>query len=83
MYGAGLRLMECLRLRVQDIDFARNEITGRDGKGGKDRITMLPESLKHLTIQELMEHKDVSTSMIYTHVLNKGGHGVRSPIDGP
>ena len=44
---------------------------------------MLPESLKHLTIQELMEHKDVSTSMIYTHVLNKGGHGVRSPIDGP
>lgn len=46
MYGAGLRLMECLRLRVQDIDFARNEITVRDGKGAKDRITMLPESLK-------------------------------------
>jgi len=46
MYGAGLRLMECLRLRVQDIDFARNEITVRDGKGAKDRVTMLPESLK-------------------------------------
>ena len=81
MYGAGL--VECLRLRVQDIDVVRNGISVCDGKGGKDRITMLPESLKHLTIQELMEHKDVSTSMIYTHVLNKGGHGVRSPIDGP
>lgn len=190
MYGAGLRLMECLRLRVQDIDFSRNEILVRDGKGAKDRITMLPASLKaplqehlktvkaiherdladgwgcvllpgaldrkypnapkdwrwqwvfpqetrwkntktgeegrhhvhetilqravkeavhkagvikhagchtfrhsfatHLlesgydirTIQELLGHKDVSTTMIYTHVLNKGGHGVRSPMDG-
>lgn len=190
LYGAGLRLMECLRLRVQDIDFERHEITVRDGKGAKDRITMLPESqerslqdhlrrvkaihekdlaagwgrvlmpyaldrkypnapaewrwqwvfpqenrwknlksgeqgrhhvhetifqravkeavrkagiVKHAgchtfrhsfathlledgydirTIQELLGHKDVSTTMIYTHVLNKGGHGVRSPLDG-
>jgi integron integrase len=189
MYGAGLRLMECLRLRIQDIDFSRNELTVRDGKGAKDRITMLPESVKqplrshlvevkalhendirdgwgsvlmpdaldrkypnaprdwrwqwvfpqesrwknmrtgeegrhhvhetlvqravreavrkagivkhacchtfrhsfatHLledgydirTIQELLGHKNVNTTMIYTHVLNKGGHGVRSPID--
>jgi len=57
MYGAGLRLMECLRLRVQDIDFARNEITVRDGKGAKDRITMLPESLKKILQEHLRKVK--------------------------
>jgi integron integrase len=53
MYGGGLRLMECLRLRVQDIDFARNEITVRDGKGGKDRLTMLPSAAKQPLSQHL------------------------------
>ena len=46
MYGAGLRLLECLRLRVQDIDFSANQITVRDGKGNKDRLTMLPDAVK-------------------------------------
>ncbi len=45
LYGTGMRLMECLRLRVKDVDFARCEITVREGKGGKDRRTMLPRSL--------------------------------------
>lgn len=42
LYGTGMRLMECMKLRVKDVDFERREITVRDGKGGKDRMTMLP-----------------------------------------
>ena len=45
LYGTGMRLMECVRLRVKDVDFERAEIVVRDGKGAKDRITMLPQSL--------------------------------------
>lgn len=189
LYGTGMRLMEVLRLRIKDLDFGRKEITVRDGKGGKDRRTMLPQSLiepmrreveracllheadlqegfgavwlphalarkypsapretawqyvfpsprrsrdprdgverrhhfddgllsrslkkacrdagvikpvsahtlrhsfaTHLleagydirTVQELLGHKDVATTQIYTHVLNRGGHGVLSPLD--
>ncbi len=189
LYGAGLRLMEALRLRVQDLDFDRGEILVKRGKGGKDRRTMLPKRLRdplkthlrrvhcqhqadlkigagfvavpgalakkypnacrewpwqwvfpatrryrdpdtgelrrhhlhesviqrsvkaaareaqiakrvtthtlrhsfatHLleagydirTIQELLGHNDLATTMVYTHVLNKGGRGVRSPLD--
>ena len=65
MYGAGLRLMECLRLRVQDMDFSRNEILVRDGKGAKDRITMLPESVKaplqdHLRKVKVIHERDLA-----------------------
>lgn len=55
MYGTGLRLMECVRLRVKDVDFERREITVRDGKGGRDRRTILPGSLEAALQQQCRE----------------------------
>jgi site-specific recombinase XerD len=92
LYGAGLRQAECLSLRVKDVDFAYRQILVRDGKGGKDRVTMLPENLiaplqahlgkvRLLHQRDIEEHADVSTTMIYTHVMNKGARGVKSPLD--
>jgi integron integrase len=68
LYGTGLRLMECIRLRVKDVDFQRNQISVRDGKGQKDRITMLPLSLKlalqqHLERVQLLHKKDLSEGL--------------------
>jgi integron integrase len=65
LYGSGLRLMECVRLRVKDVDFARAHITVRDAKGGKDRITMLPINLaeplqKHLAKVKLQHEEDLA-----------------------
>jgi site-specific recombinase XerD len=91
-YGSGLRLLECARLRVKDIDFAAGHIVVRDGKGRKDRITLLPNQsrqplkehlgdVEDMRRRDLLGHSDVATTMIYTHVLNRGPFGVRSPID--
>ncbi len=55
LYGTGMRLMEGLRLRVKDIDMAGNQITIRDGKGGKDRVTMLPVKIKESLSRHLVE----------------------------
>jgi len=65
LYGTGMRLMECVRLRVKDIDFAANHILVRDGKGWKDRVTMLPDRLKatlqtHLKRVKLLHEQDLA-----------------------
>ncbi|MGH8604752.1 MAG: integron integrase, partial [Gammaproteobacteria bacterium] len=65
LYGAGLRLMECLRLRVKDLEFKRRQIVVREGKGAKDRVTMLPERLieplrLHLEKVKARHQKDLS-----------------------
>ena len=59
LYGSGLRLMECLRLRVKDIDFSSNQIIVRDGKGNKDRITMLPELIKISLNEHLIQVRTI------------------------
>ncbi len=65
LYGAGLRVLECCRLRVQDIDFATNQVVVRGGKGDKDRVTMLPATAKtdltrHLEAVHAQHHRDVA-----------------------
>jgi integron integrase len=68
LYGAGLRLMECIRLRVKDIDFDAGRLTIRDGKGRKDRITMLPERFQHLLKQQLEQAQDLYESDLKKNV---------------
>jgi len=65
LYGTGMRLMECVRLRVKDIDFEANQIVVREGKGFKDRVTVLPQSVKpllqaHLERVRLLHQQDLS-----------------------
>jgi site-specific recombinase XerD len=64
-YGAGLRLRECLKLRVKDVDFGYRQILVRDGKGGKDRITMLPAAVAaplqaHLERVKVLHERDAA-----------------------
>ncbi len=66
LYGSGLRLMECVRLRVKDLDFGYHQVTVRDGKGEKDRRTVLPEALvgpleRHLGRVRLLHEEDLAT----------------------
>ena len=75
MYGAGLRLKEALRLRVQDVDFGRMEMTVRHGKGGKDRMTLLPkttiEALKnHIELSRRLHQKALDEGVCFVHLPN-------------
>lgn len=95
MYGSGTRVSECIRLRVGDLDFSRNSIRIHSGKGGKDRVTILPGNLKNLLSAQIrwiksrhdrdlamnLGHKDIKTTMIYTHVVERGAFGAISPFD--
>ena len=73
LYGAGLRLMECVRLRVKDVDFAYQQITIRDGKGGQDRLTMLPQALheplrRHLVKVKVLHEEDCAAGYGEVHL---------------
>ncbi len=74
LYGAGLRVLECARLRVQDIDFARNQIVVRAGKGNRDRVTMLPAAVK----ADLARHLD-RVRRQYEQDLRRGAGWVELP----
>ena len=74
LYGSGLRLLEALRLRVQDLDFEMKQLTVRDGKGAKDRFTVLSESL----ISPLREHLE-RVRLTHQEDLRQGGGSVYLP----
>ncbi len=68
LYGSGLRLMECLRLRVMDVDFTMNQVAVRNAKGKKDRLTMLPQKIKkpleeHLKLVKKLHDNDLKAGV--------------------
>jgi integron integrase len=69
LYGSGMRLLECLRLRVKDVDLSYEQVTVRDGKGAKDRITVLPSCLK----QRLISHLDTVRKLHVRDIAGGGG----------
>ena len=74
LYGDGLRLMECLRLRVKDLDFERLQVTVRDGKGEKDRVTLLPQTI----VEPLKQHL-TAVREAHERALREGYGGVELP----
>jgi integron integrase len=74
LYGSGLRISECVRLRVKDVDFAQFQIVVRDGKGAKDRLTLLPTRLR-----PSLENQLLRTKRLHEKDLNKGFGGVDLP----
>jgi len=74
LYGSGMRVMECLRLRVKDLEFTRMQITVRDTKGGQDRFTLFPQTVK----EPLREHL-VLVRKMHQHAMREGYGGVEMP----
>lgn len=81
LYGSGLSLVESIRLRVKDMDFGNRQIFPPHALCHSFAAHLLEEGHDIRTLQELLENEDVRASMIYTHVLNRGGMGVQSPAD--
>jgi integrase len=77
LYGTGMRVLEGLRLRVQDLDFSRREIVIREGEGFRDRVTMLPASVAH----DLESHLERVRLLHQRDVRDGHGRGVKSPLD--
>ncbi len=85
LYGTGMRLLEALRLRVKDLDFAANEIVIRGGKGDRDRVTMLPEAIKgpllhHLAVVRTQHERDIAEGAGWVEL--PGALGVKYPAAG-
>jgi integrase/recombinase XerD len=76
IYGCGLRIQECADLRVMDVDFKQGALTVRSGKGDKDRVTVLPESLRH----ELQDHLLVCKKIHEEDFLHADANGVALPF---
>ena len=87
LYGTGMRLLEVMRLRVKDVDFAANQIVVRGGKGDRDRVTMLPERLKgpllrHLAVVRRQHERDLEAGVGWGWVAMPGALGVKYPNAG-